>query len=68
MNLFFALAIMVAGAAVSFQAAANAGLSARTGLGPALIVNTLIVLVCAIGFSPPVSSISEVLAPLTTNW
>jgi len=50
MNLFLALAALVAGAAASFQAAANAGLSARTGLGPALVINTTIVLLCTFVF------------------
>jgi bacterial/archaeal transporter family-2 protein len=50
MNLLFALAAIVAGVAVSFQSAANAGLSSRTGLGPALIVNTSIVLLFAFVF------------------
>ncbi|HVU28613.1 MAG TPA: DMT family transporter [Verrucomicrobiae bacterium] len=44
MNLFFALAAIAAGVATAFQSAANGGLSARTGLGPALVVNTSIVL------------------------
>lgn len=50
MNLLFALAAIVAGVAVSFQGAANAGLSSRTGLGPALIINTSIVLLCTFAF------------------
>jgi len=43
-NLLFALIAAVAGVAGSVQAAANAGLSARIGLGAALVVNTTIVL------------------------
>ena len=50
MNLFLALAAIVAGVATSFQSAANGGLSSRTGLGPALIINTSIVLLCAFVF------------------
>jgi transporter family-2 protein len=44
MNLLFALAAIAAGVATSFQSAANGGLSSRTGLGSALILNTSIVL------------------------
>ena len=49
MNLLFALAAIVAGVATAFQAAANGGLSSRTGLGPALVVNTSIVLIGTFG-------------------
>ena len=38
-----------AGVAAAVQAATNAGLSKATGLGPALVVNTVIVLIGAIG-------------------
>src|SRR5690242_19173857 len=67
MNLFFALAVAVAGAAVSFQSAANAGLSARAGLGPALIINTSIVLVCTIAFFFASGSSATFLPP-NTPW
>src|SRR5437660_12855339 len=50
MNLFLVLAAAIAGVAASFQGAANAGLSSRAGLGPALIVNTTVVLLCAFAF------------------
>jgi transporter family-2 protein len=50
MNLLLALAATVAGVAASFQGAANAGLSSRTGLGPALVVNTTVVLLCTFVF------------------
>jgi transporter family-2 protein len=46
--LFAALAV-AAGVAATMQAATNAGLSKVTGLGPALVVNTLIVLIGATG-------------------
>jgi bacterial/archaeal transporter family-2 protein len=45
---FAALAIG-AGAAAAMQPATNAGLSKLVGLGPALIVNTVVVLIGAIG-------------------
>jgi bacterial/archaeal transporter family-2 protein len=50
MNLLLALAVTFAGAAVSFQSAANASLSARIGLGASLIINTIIVLLCTFVF------------------
>lgn len=43
------LVAAVAGMATAFQAAANAGLSSRIGLGAALLVNTAIVLVGTLG-------------------
>jgi len=50
MNLLLALVAITAGVATSIQSAANGGLSSRTGLGPALVVNTSIVLLCALVF------------------
>ena len=44
LNLLFSAFAFAAGAAAATQGAANAGLSARIGLGPALIVNTTVVL------------------------
>lgn len=46
----FGIIAAIAGAAAAFQAAANAGLSARIGLGAALVVNTSIVLAACIIF------------------
>jgi transporter family-2 protein len=43
-NLLFGLIATAAGIAAALQAAANAGLSSRIGLGAALVVNTSIVL------------------------
>lgn len=48
MKLVFALCGVSAGIAAAFQSAANAGLSARIGLGAALVVNTTIVLAGAL--------------------
>ena len=45
---FAALAI-AAGVAAAMQGATNAGLSKSAGLGPALVVNTVVVLIGAIG-------------------
>jgi transporter family-2 protein len=49
-NLLFALMAVIAGVAASVQAAANAGLSSRIGLGAALVVNTTIVLLGTLVF------------------
>jgi bacterial/archaeal transporter family-2 protein len=43
-NILFGLIATAAGVAAALQAAANAGLSSRIGLGAALVVNTSIVL------------------------
>jgi len=63
MGILFGLIAAVAGGATALQAAANAGLSSRIGLGAALLVNTAIVLVGTLvlyfarapraGFFPP---------------
>jgi bacterial/archaeal transporter family-2 protein len=49
-RLVLALAAAAAGVATSVQAAANAGLAARIGLGAAVVVNTTIVLAGALVF------------------
>jgi transporter family-2 protein len=49
MNLIFALLAVAAGAAVAFQGATNQGLMKSTGIGPALVINTVVVLIGAIG-------------------
>ena len=43
-QILFGLIAAAAGVATAFQAAANAGLASRIGLGAALVVNTVIVL------------------------
>ena len=43
-RIVFGLFAAAAGAATAFQAAANAGLASRIGLGAALVLNTVIVL------------------------
>jgi bacterial/archaeal transporter family-2 protein len=67
MNMLLALAATVAGVAASFQAAANAGLASRTGLGPALIVNTTVVLLCTFVFFFATHSAATFL-PTGTPW
>jgi transporter family-2 protein len=49
MNLIFAALAVVAGVAVAFQGATNQGLQKSVGIGPALVVNTVVVLIGAIG-------------------
>ncbi len=50
MKFLFALAATLAGAAIAVQAAVNAGLAARIGLGAALIVSTTLVLAFCVTF------------------
>jgi transporter family-2 protein len=49
MKLIFAALAVVAGIAVAFQGATNQGLLKSAGMGPALVVNTVVVLIGAIG-------------------
>jgi len=49
MKIVFVALAVAAGVAASLQAAINAALSKSTGLGAALVVNTVVVLVGAIG-------------------
>lgn len=46
----FGIVAAIAGAAMAFQSAANAGLAARIGLAAALVVNTTVVLLGALVF------------------
>ena len=48
-NLVYAALAVAAGAAATLQAAMNAGLARATGLGPALVINTIVVLLASIG-------------------
>jgi len=48
-NLIWTALAVVAGVAVAFQGATNQGLMKSTGIGPALVVNTVIVLIGALG-------------------
>jgi transporter family-2 protein len=49
MNLILTALAIVAGAAVAFQGATNQGLLKLAGIGPALIVNTVVVLIGVMG-------------------
>jgi transporter family-2 protein len=48
-KLIFAALAVVAGIAVAFQGATNQGLLKSAGIGPALVVNTVVVLIGAMG-------------------
>jgi transporter family-2 protein len=48
-DLVYAALAVAAGAAATVQAATNAGLARATGLGQAVIVNTIVVLLASIG-------------------
>src|SRR5512143_2482453 len=67
MKLIFVLAAAGAGIAASFQAAANAGLAARTGLGAALVVNTIVVLIGTLVFFSA-SGARATFFPAATPW
>ncbi len=49
MKIVFAALAIAAGVAAALQAATNAGLAKSAGLGPALVVNTVVVLLGALG-------------------
>jgi transporter family-2 protein len=49
MKIAFAALAIAAGVAASMQAAINAGLAKSTGLGPAVVLNTVVVLISSIG-------------------
>jgi len=49
MKMIFAMLAVGAGVAAALQAATNAGLAKSAGIGPALVVNTVIVLVGSLG-------------------
>jgi transporter family-2 protein len=49
MKILFAALAIAAGVAAAMQATTNAGLAKSIGLGPALVVNTVIVLMSVIG-------------------
>ena len=63
---FAALAI-AAGVAAATQAATNAGLSKAAGLGPALVINTVIVLIGAIGLWAAMGA-KTTFFPAGTSW
>jgi transporter family-2 protein len=48
-KIVFAMLAMAAGMAAALQGATNAGLARATGFGPAVVVNTVVVMIAAIG-------------------
>ena len=66
-KILLALAALCAGIAVACQGAVNAGLSLRTGLGAALVVNTSVVLLGAFCFLFASGS-SATFFPSGTPW
>src|SRR5438128_6797717 len=67
MNIAFAALAIAAGVAAAMQAATNAGLSKSTGLGSALVVNTVIVLIGTIGLWAAMGA-KTIFFPPGTSW
>jgi transporter family-2 protein len=67
MKIVFAALAIAAGAAAAMQAATNAGLSKSAGLGPALVVNTVIVLIGATGLWAAMGA-KTTFFPAGTSW
>ena len=67
MKIVFAALAIAAGVAAALQAAINAALSKSTGLGPALIINTVVVLIGAIGLWA-VMGAKTTFFPAGTSW
>ena len=67
MKIVFAALAIAAGVAAAVQAAANAGLSRSAGLGPALVVNTVIVLIGATGLWAALGA-KTTFFPVDASW
>ena len=67
MKLVFAALAVAAGVAAALQAATNAGLARSAGLGPALVVNTLFVLLGTIGLWA-IMGAKPTFFPAGTSW
>lgn len=67
MKIVFAALAIAAGVAAAMQAATNAGLSRSAGLGPALVANTVIVLIGAIGLWAAMGA-KTTFFPAGTSW
>jgi transporter family-2 protein len=67
MKLMLAVLAVVAGVAVAFQGATNQGLQKSVGMGPALVVNTVIVLIGASGLWLATGARTTFL-PAGTSW
>jgi transporter family-2 protein len=66
-NLTFTLLAVVAGVAVAFQGATNQALLKATGIGPALVINTVVVLFGAIGLWLATGATTKFF-PTDTSW
>ena len=66
-NLMYAALAVAAGAAATVQAATNAGLARATGLGPAVVINTIVVLLASIGLWAATGAPTTFL-PAGTPW
>ena len=67
MKLILAALALVAGIAVAFQGATNQGLMKSVGIGPALIVNTVVVLIGATGLWLATGS-KTTFFPASASW
>jgi transporter family-2 protein len=63
----FAALAVAAGVAAALQAATNAGLSRPAGLGPALVINTVVVLIGAIGLWAALGAATTFFPP-SASW
>jgi transporter family-2 protein len=66
-NLVYAALAVAAGVAATVQAATNAGLARATGLGPTVIINTIVVLLASIGLWAATGAPTTFL-PAGTPW
>jgi len=67
MKLVFAALAVVTGVAVAFQGATNQGLLKSAGIGPALVVNTVVVLIGAVGLWL-VTGAKTTFFPASASW
>jgi len=66
-NLTLTVLAIVAGAAVAFQGATNQGLLKSAGIGPALLINTVVVLIGATGLWVATGA-KTTFFPADTSW
>src|SRR5258705_3522990 len=66
-NLVYTALAIAAGVAATVQAATNAGLARATGLGPAVVINTVVVLLASIGLWAATGAPATFL-PAGTPW
>jgi len=66
-NLVYAALAVAAGVAATLQAAMNAGLARATGLGPAVVINTIVVLFASFGMWAAMGA-APTFFPAGTPW